>query len=395
MCRRKSPSVMIPASLPSSSTTPRQPRAFSVITTMASAIGTSPAVSGRRSPLCIKSPTNFSLAPSCPPGCRTWKSRAVKPLLSSSAMARQSPSASCIDGRGGRRKPVRAGFLALGKRQHHFRRLGQRAVRVRGHRDQRHGEPARIGDEVAELDRLARPGEGEDHVVAGDHAEIAVARLARMHEGGRRAGGRERACHLHADMAALAHAGDDHPAAAGADEANSFGEAVDELRVERRFERAQALGFELNGARGRGDRFARVVYRKTVTFEADGHVPRSPAFPVALYLPHSGHEWGRKTLRRFGPGPGPTLFPRSASDQRRKVLGILAFPCHREQGSKPLRPLSPSCPTTPARRRRAKRRLGVAILAGNSEPPVKPDPSSQERRHTSPQGGGMEFVAAP
>ena len=32
------------------------------------------------------------------------------------------------------------------------------------------------------------PGEGDDHVVGGDHAEIAVARLARMHEIGGRAG---------------------------------------------------------------------------------------------------------------------------------------------------------------------------------------------------------------
>ena len=100
----------------------------------------------------------------------------------------------------------------------------------------------------------------------------------------------ERAGHLHADMAALAHAGDDHPAAAGADEANGFGEAVDELLVEGRFERAQPLRFELNGTRGGGDRVARVVYRKTVTFEADGHVPRSPRFSRPSFLPQSGHE---------------------------------------------------------------------------------------------------------
>ena len=38
MCRRKSPSVMMPARRPLPSTTPRQPKAFSVMTTMASAI---------------------------------------------------------------------------------------------------------------------------------------------------------------------------------------------------------------------------------------------------------------------------------------------------------------------------------------------------------------------
>ena len=188
MCRRKSPSVMIPASLPSPSTTPRQPNAFSVITTMASAIGMSPAVSGRRSPLCMRSPTNFSRAPSWPPGCRTLKSRAVKPLLSSSAMARQSPSASCMMVEVVGASPCGQASLLCGSASTTSAALASVLSARRGDGDQRHGESARIGHEVAELDRLAGPGEGDDHVVAGDHAEVAVAGLARMHEEGRRAG---------------------------------------------------------------------------------------------------------------------------------------------------------------------------------------------------------------
>ena len=46
-----------------------------------------------------------------------------------------------------------------------------------------------------------------------------------------RAGGGEGAGDLQADMAALAHAGDDDPAAAGADDGDGFGEIVDEIAL--------------------------------------------------------------------------------------------------------------------------------------------------------------------
>ena len=51
---------------------------------------------GMRSPRCMTSRTKASLAPSLPPGWKTRKSRAVKPLPSSSAIASASPSTSCI-----------------------------------------------------------------------------------------------------------------------------------------------------------------------------------------------------------------------------------------------------------------------------------------------------------
>ena len=47
------------------------------------------------------------------------------------------------------------------------------------------------------------------HVVARDHADVAVARLGRMQEERRRAGARERGGDLVADVAGLAHAGHD------------------------------------------------------------------------------------------------------------------------------------------------------------------------------------------
>ena len=52
--------------------------------------------SGISAPVCIRSRTVLSSAPSLPPGCNRPKSTAVKPRLSSSAIANASPSASCI-----------------------------------------------------------------------------------------------------------------------------------------------------------------------------------------------------------------------------------------------------------------------------------------------------------
>ena len=70
-------------------------------------------------------------------------------------------------------------------------------------------------------------------------------------------------------MAALAHAGDDHPTAAAPKDLNRLREAVDEVASERRLERAQALGFELQGARRRGNRLAAVVAQQAIPLKAD------------------------------------------------------------------------------------------------------------------------------
>ena len=147
------------------------------------------------------------------PGWKTRKSSAVKPRLSSSAIASASPSASCIsDDVVGARLCGQAS-RACGSVSTTSAAWPSALSGIGGDGDEPDAEAARIVDQVLELDRLARPRQRQDHVVGGDHAEVAVARLAGMDEERGRAGRGEGRRDLAADMAGLAHAGDDHPAA--------------------------------------------------------------------------------------------------------------------------------------------------------------------------------------
>ena len=141
---------------------------------------------------------------------------------------------------------MRAGLARLRQRQHHVGGFRQRRVGVRGHRDQADAEAARIVGEVFQLRRLARPGQRDDHVVVGDHAEVAVARFARMHEQRRRAGRGEGRGDLAPDMAGFAHAGDDDAALRGADQLDRGGEGRAQPVAQGARERvdAAALGVE-------------------------------------------------------------------------------------------------------------------------------------------------------
>ena len=135
-------------------------------------------------------------------------------MRSSSATASASPSASIIVVEVVGASPIGQASAAARQQQHHVGRLGQASnARLAGDRDQRDVEPARIGDDVGELGALARIRQGEHRVAGADHAEIAVARLGGMDEQRRRAGRGEGRGDLARDMAALADAGDDEPAA--------------------------------------------------------------------------------------------------------------------------------------------------------------------------------------
>ena len=84
------------------------------------------------------------------------------------------------------------------------------AGRTAGDADQRYGKAARIGDQIGQFRCLARVRDGDNRVVAGDHAQIAVAGLGGVDELRGRAGAGQRRCDLFGDMAGLADAGDNH-----------------------------------------------------------------------------------------------------------------------------------------------------------------------------------------
>ena len=111
--RRKSPSVMMPLSRPSGSTTPRQPSAFSVMTTIASAMTQSACASGRRSPLCIRSPTIFQARAELAARMQRLEVARREALAVEQRHGETIAERELHDGRGGWRESVRAGFLGL------------------------------------------------------------------------------------------------------------------------------------------------------------------------------------------------------------------------------------------------------------------------------------------
>ncbi len=157
-------------------------------------------------------------------------------------------------GGGGRRKAMRTGLLGARQFQQHVALLAEGGLRLRRDRDQRHLEAARIVENVGEFRALPGPGQRDDDVLAVDHAEVAVARLARMHEERWRSRGGEGRGELLTHVAALADAGDDHAALGRGKGRHGLREGVAELAIERRPQGLQPLALEFEGARCRKER---------------------------------------------------------------------------------------------------------------------------------------------
>ena len=83
-------------------------------------------------------------------------------------------------GRRSRRPGFATGFRGWRDGEQEITGPAKRTVRLRGHRDQGHAEPAAIGDQVAKLAGFARLGQCQHGIAAGNHTEIAVARLGRV-----------------------------------------------------------------------------------------------------------------------------------------------------------------------------------------------------------------------
>ncbi|MNT31792.1 hypothetical protein D3C72_1676420 [compost metagenome] len=118
---------------------------------------------------------------------------------------------------------------------------GQLGLRVAGDRHQAGAHAAHHGEDGQQFLARARIGDGDEHVVAGDHAQVAVDGLGGMHEEGGRAGGGQRRGDLAGDVSRFSDAAHDHAAAAGEQQVHDLGEGV----VQPGGQVLQALAFNL------------------------------------------------------------------------------------------------------------------------------------------------------
>jgi hypothetical protein len=92
-------------------------------------------------------------------------------------------------------------------------RLGQGGLAVAAEADEGVADALEGGEKAEDLFGLTAGGEGDDHVAVSQGAKVAVQGFGGMKEKRRGAGGAEGGGDLLGDDAALAHAGDDDPAA--------------------------------------------------------------------------------------------------------------------------------------------------------------------------------------
>jgi hypothetical protein len=150
-----------------------------------------------------------SLRPRAPPGCENAKSSAEK-----QRDRQRVPHHQCHGGTGGRREVERAGLDFHADVEVHVGQARQGRFGLAGHGDQSRAHALDQRQDREDLGRGAGIRQRQHHVLAGDHAEVAMARLAGMHVERRRSGARQRGRDLVADVTRLAHPGDDDPPAA-------------------------------------------------------------------------------------------------------------------------------------------------------------------------------------
>ena len=124
----------------------------------------------------------------------------------------------------------------------------QAGLQATGHGNQRHAQAFDDGQDGDQLVALATVGQAQHHVARLDHAQVAMAGFAWVHEHGGCAGGGQGGGNLGAHMAAFAHACDDHTPAGAQDERSRLHKAI----VEPVFHGQQGAGFNVQ-------RFARHV----------------------------------------------------------------------------------------------------------------------------------------
>ena len=129
-------------------------------------------------------------------------------------------------GAGGGGQVQRAGFALHAAVQHQVGMLGQGGLQTAGQRDQGCAQALEHGQDGSEFTAFAAVGDGQHHIGAGDHAQIAVAGLCGVHKECGGAGGRQGGGNLAAHMAALAHAHHHQAAGGGQHHLHGLGKAL-------------------------------------------------------------------------------------------------------------------------------------------------------------------------
>src|SRR5690606_3283264 len=136
-----------------------------------------------------------------------------------------------------------AGFLVHGGVQCQVGAAGELGIRVAGQGDDARANPLGDGNDGDQFLGRAGIGDRQQDVLAGQHAQVAVDGLGRVHEEGRRAGGCQRGGDLAGDVAGLADAGDDDAAGAVEDQVDCLGE----VRVDAAPQGLQGLDLDVEG----------------------------------------------------------------------------------------------------------------------------------------------------
>ena len=127
-------------------------------------------------------------------------------------------------GAGGRREVERARFLVHAAVERDVGRLPERRAREAGHGNHLRAHAANGLEQPENLAGLAAVRQRDHGVVRLQRAEVAVNGVGRVQEERGRAGARQRRGDLAADDARLAHAGQQHAAAAGGEQIDGGGE---------------------------------------------------------------------------------------------------------------------------------------------------------------------------
>jgi hypothetical protein len=134
------------------------------------------------------------------------------------------------------------------RRQVHVRHFGQARFRLAGHGDHGHAHALDGRDDHGQFAALAGIGNGDQHVLRRDHAEVAVGGFGRVQEQGRGTGRGQGRRDLAADVARLADARDDHAALARHHQRDGARDAV--VLAQARGEFANRFALDIQGFPG-------------------------------------------------------------------------------------------------------------------------------------------------